>query len=190
MEIILASKSPRRYELLKMIGFKQLKVVPASGEEEISNLPPDQTVAKIAMAKAREVRSKCRREDLIIAADTLVYLDGQALGKPKDEREAKNMLNQLSGRRHTVYTGVALIQADQEAAASEMTHVFFRHLSEDEIEAYIQTGEPMDKAGAYGAQGKGAMLIEKIEGDFFNVMGLPLCRLYKMLRNFEINPLG
>lgn len=190
MDIILASKSPRRNELLSMLGIKKFKIIPSECDEEISNLPPEETVAKIAVAKACDVRAQCKSDDLIIAADTLVYFNGEALGKPNNESDAKAMLHRLSGNRHTVYTGVAILKGNRIESAAEITHVYFRALTEREIDSYIKTGEPMDKAGAYGAQGRGALLVERIEGDFFNVMGLPLCRLYKMLLDFGVDLFG
>lgn len=191
MKIILASKSPRRQELLEMLGFEDFTVIPA-GEVEVirEGLSPEETVCRIALGKAREVRAKTRGDALIIAADTLVYLDGAFLGKPEDEQSAKLMLMSLSGRKHTVYTGVSVIHVDSEICAAEASDVYFRDMSESEIEAYIATGEPMDKAGAYGAQGLGALFVRRIEGDFFNVMGLPVCRLGLMLKEFGLGVLS
>jgi len=187
MNIILASASPRRRDLLKMIGVDNFKVIPYTGDEIIEpGLSPELTVCKIALEKARAASKKCGEEDLVIAADTLVYHDGLPLTKPDDERGAAAMLRILSGSRHTVYTGVALLRGGIYSTGAEKTDVYFRDISEGEIAAYINTGEPMDKAGAYGAQGRGAVFIERIEGDFFNVMGLPLCRLSMMLRGFGV----
>jgi len=186
-DFVLASGSPRRSELLTMIGIKDFTIVPdTTAEETPAGLSPEQTVCKIALQKALNVSRSCSSADIIIAADTLVYLDGSPLGKPKSEAEAAFMLRSLSGRRHTVYTGVALRRRDESITGAERTEVFFRELSEKEIIKYIGTGEPMDKAGAYGAQGRGAVFIERIEGDFFNVMGLPLCRLSMMLKSFDV----
>jgi septum formation protein len=185
--IVLASGSPRRFELLKMIGAGDFRVIPDDGDEEITpGLSPGQTVCKIALEKAMNVSRLCDGTDLIIAADTLVYLDGLPIAKPSCPDEAASMLRALSGRRHTVYTGVALIKGETHVTGAEKTDVFFRDIAESEISAYVKTGESMDKAGAYGAQGRGAVFIERIEGDFFNVMGLPLCRLSVMLRDFGI----
>lgn len=184
MGIVLASASPRRRELLEMLGFREFRIIPADTSEEIPSETPDESVRRIALMKAREVSAVCSPNDLIIAADTLVFLDGEALGKPENEVDAKNMLLRLSHARHSVYTGVALLKNGKEITFAEKTDVFFRELSEAEILTYIKTGEPMDKAGAYGAQGLGAIFIERIEGDFFNVMGLPLCRLAISLRQF------
>ena len=183
--IVLASGSPRRFELLQMIGFENFRVIPYDGDEPIPpGLPPEQVVCEIALEKAKNVSRFCDNYDTIIAADTLVYLDGEPYSKPGSKDEAEAMLKELSGRRHTVYTGVVLLRDSRHITGAEMTDVFFREISEEEIVAYVKTGEPMDKAGAYGAQGRGAVFIERIEGDFFNVMGMPLCRLSMMLREF------
>jgi septum formation protein len=186
MGIVLASASPRRRELLEMLGFRGFSIIPADTEEVIPARIPEEAVQIIAREKARAVKSACGREDMIIAADTLVYLDGEALGKPRDEAEAKSMLSRLSGRKHTVLTGVALVCSGRELSFSEASDVFFRSMSDKEIAAYVKTGEPMDKAGAYGVQGCGAVFINRIDGDFFNVMGLPLCRLVQALGEFGI----
>ena len=187
MSIILASGSPRRHELLRMIGIEDFRIIVDENEELIpSGLSPEQTVCEIAIGKAKNVSRLCDKCDTIIAADTLVFLDGQPLGKPDGPDEAITMLRALSGRKHTVYTGVALLKGNEQTVYAEKTDVFFREISNEEILTYIRTGEPLDKAGAYGAQGRGAVFIERIEGDFFNVMGLPLCRLSKMLIDFGV----
>jgi len=187
MSIVLASGSPRRLELLRMIGIVDFKVIPDTAEEEIvPGLSPDQTVCNIALQKAVNVSRLCQADELIIAADTLVYLDGRPISKPESAEDAMSMLRSLSGRRHTVYTGVALIRGNTQVVAAEQTEVYFREISESEIATYVGTGEPMDKAGAYAAQGRGAVFIERIEGEFFNVMGLPLCKLSIMLREFGV----
>ena len=187
MGIVLASGSPRRYELLKMIGIEDFTVIPDTAEEEIQpDMTPGQTVTAIAFQKASNVSRLCNSDDVIIAADTLVFLDGQPISKPVDREDAAEMLRSLSGRKHTVYSGVAIIRGADIAVHAERTDVYFRDMTESEITAYVDSGEPMDKAGAYGAQGKGAVFIERIEGDFFNVMGLPICRLTIMLRDFGV----
>ena len=185
MRIILASASPRRKELLEMMGL-DFEIIPAAGETVPEGLSPGETVAAAAMEKAKSVYEKVKDDSLIIAADTLVFCDGRALGKPKSEKEAFNMLKSLSGREHFVYTGVALIKGDKKVSSFEKTADNFCPMTDDEIRRYIATKEPMDKAGAYGVQGKGAVFIEGIDGDFFNVMGLPMHRLSKMLEEFEI----
>ena len=187
MSIILASASPRRKELLKMLGVGDLRIIPARGEERADPaLPPAELVKALAAHKAREVAAQCAPADVIVAADTIVWVEGRVFGKPHSEAEAAQMLRTLSGRQHEVYTGVAVIRNGRESLAAERSAVRFRALSEREIAAYIATGEPMDKAGAYGAQGKAALFVEGIEGDFFNVMGLPLCRLGIMLRELGV----
>jgi septum formation protein len=135
------------------------------------------------------VREKAGPDALVIAADTVVTLDGRVLGKPADEEEAKQMLSLLSGRRHEVYTGVTLAKGATSRSEYEVSAVWFRDLLPDEIEAYVATGEPMDKAGAYGVQGLGSLFVSRIEGDFYNVMGLPVCRLGQMLPSFGVYPL-
>ena len=183
MEIILASGSPRRRELMEMLGFKDIKIIPAAGEEKADGInEPGRLVEALSAAKAREVAAKLSGDELVIGADTVVWLDGKVLGNPHSREEAFNMLRSLSGREHQVYTGVSLVREGRLVSEHEVSRVFFRELSEEEINAYIDTGEPMDKAGAYGAQGLGALFVRKIQGDFFNVMGLPVCRLGEMLR--------
>lgn len=183
MSVILASGSPRRRELLEMLKVKDMKIIPAQGEEIAPDgAGPAELVQALALEKAREVAGKCDEGDVIIAADTIVWARGKALGKPQSRAEAISMLKGLSDTEHEVYTGIALISRGTEHCESERTKVRFRALSDAEIEDYVDTGEPMDKAGAYGAQGMGALFVKGIEGDFFNVMGLPLCRLGQMLR--------
>lgn len=183
MNMILASGSPRRKKLLEMLGVKNMKIIPAKGEEKApEGLEPGELVKCLASAKGREVAALCGAEDVIIAADTIVWHDGRVFGKPHSREQAATMLRSLSGRAHEVYTGVIVIKNGREVSGAERSVVHFRELSEDEIQRYIDTGEPMDKSGAYGAQGKAALFVRGIEGDFFNVMGLPLCRLGAMLK--------
>jgi len=183
MEIILASGSPRRKELLEMLGVKDMRVIPAKGEEKAYNgLAPQDIVMNLAADKGREVAELCAEDALVIAADTIVWHDGRVYGKPHSRGEAVDMLRSLSGRTHQVYTGVCLICKGRQLLDFEKSDVSFRELDEDEIERYVDTGEPMDKAGAYGAQGKAAIFVRGIDGDFFNVMGLPLCKLGQMLK--------
>ena len=188
MSIVLASGSPRRKELLEMLGIEDMKIIPAKGEE----IPPEgagpaELVAALATAKGREVAAQCAADDVIIAADTIVWADGRILGKPKDETDAKAMLHLLSDNTHEVYTGVTVMYGGKIVVGSECTKVFFRKLSEGEIDRYVQTGEPMDKAGAYGIQGRAALMVRRLEGDYFNVMGLPLCRLGQMLEEIGVH---
>ena len=186
-KIVLASGSPRRRELLERIGLTNFEVrVPKVEEFFPEDLTPPQVVAYISREKADAASRLCGPEDIVITADTMVFLDDRRLGKPRDEREALAMLTALQGRKHTVCTGVTVQQGERRYTESESTAVFFRPASEAELLAYIATGEPMDKAGAYGVQGKGALLVERLEGDFFNVMGLPVLRLSNMLRRFGV----
>ena len=180
--IVLASASPRRSELLHMLGFADLIVCPARGEEHPrGNAAPNEIVMELSRAKAEEVAAQFDADTVVIAADTIVWLDGALLGKPHSEEQAFAMLRRLSGRSHEVYTGVTVLDRNGALCEAERSIVHFRDLTDEEIRQYIATGEPMDKAGAYGAQGKGALFVRAIEGDFFNVMGLPVCRLGQML---------
>ena len=186
MGIILASGSPRRKQLLEMLHM-DFTVIPAKGEEVIPHgAGPEETVRTLSEQKAANVAAERPEEDVIIAADTIVWHNGQILGKPRDEQEAARMLSALSGNTHTVYTGVTVRKGDKVLSAAERTNVKFRKLSGHEIDAYIATGEPMDKAGAYGIQGFACLFVEGIQGDFFNVMGLPVCRLGKMLKEVGV----
>ena len=189
MQIILASGSPRRRELMEMLCPENLRIIPAAGEERADpDLPPDELVKVLSRQKAEEVAAlHAGPGDVVIGADTVVALDGKILGKPKDETQAGEMLRALSGRAHSVYTGVTVIRDGEERSHAEHTRVFFRPLSDGEIDRYIATGEPMDKAGAYGAQGWASLFVERLEGDFFNVMGLPLCALGKLLKQLGVN---
>ena len=183
MDIILASGSPRRKELLEMLGIKDLRVIPALGEERPpQGAEPWETVMALAAAKGQEVAERCGEDALVIAADTIVWYGGRIFGKPKSEAQAAAMLRELSGAEHQVFTGLWVGRGGRELCQYEMTRVFFRELEDGEIADYVLSGEPMDKAGAYGAQGKAALFVRGIEGDFFNVMGLPLCRLGEMLK--------
>ncbi len=186
MDIVLASGSPRRKELLETLGL-DFSIVPAKGEEIApEDAGPAETVMALAGAKAAEV-AEGRPESLVIAADTIVWAEGKILGKPRDEADAKRMLHMLSDNTHEVYTGVALRYKEKSAVAAEKTKVFFRRLSDAEIDGYVLTGEPMDKAGAYGIQGRAALMVRRLEGDYFNVMGLPLCRLGQMLEEIGVH---
>ena len=183
MSIILASGSPRRRELLEMLGVKDMKIIPAKGEEcPPENVGPAETVKALSLQKAREVSASAKNDDIIIAADTIVWLNDRIYGKPHSKEEAVKMLTELSGNTHQVYTGVAVLCGDTVISECEVSDVHFRDIPMREIEAYVATGEPLDKAGSYGAQGKGALFVKGIDGDFFNVMGLPLCRLDSMLK--------
>ena len=190
MKLILASQSPRRRELLGLMGFSDFIVRPARGEERADpGLAPDRLVETLSRQKAREVAAGAGPDDVIVAADTVVAADGRILGKPRDEADARAMLTLLSGRTHAVYTGFTVRRGGREVTGHETTEVVFRPLTGEEIDAYVATGEPMDKAGAYGIQGRGCVLVERICGDYFNVMGLPVCRLAGVLRSFGLDPL-
>ena len=188
MSIILASGSPRRKELLEMLGVKDLKIIPAKGEEcPPENVGPAEVVKALAMQKAGEVAAAASKDDIIIAADTIVWFNGRVYGKPHSAEEAVTMLTELSGHTHQVYTGVAVWCGDTVINECEISDVHFRDIAPREIASYVATGEPLDKAGSYGAQGKGALFVKGIDGDFFNVMGLPLCRLDAMLKKVGFN---
>ena len=185
--IVLASGSPRRQELLQRIGITDFAIrVPETEESYPEGLSPRQVVEYISREKADAAAKLCTEDEIVITADTMVFLDEARLGKPRDEADALRMLTALQGRRHTVCTGVTVRQGSRAVTGSEETEVIFRPASQRELLAYIATGEPMDKAGAYGIQGKGSLLVEGIRGDFFNVMGLPLLRLSRMLEQFGI----
>lgn len=183
--IILASGSPRRRELLRRIGIEDFTVlVPQVEESYPEGLTPEEIVCHVSRLKNAAVSA--RADDIVITADTMVFLDEQKLGKPRDEAHALRMLTALQGRRHTVCTGVTVRRGDESLTRARKTDVYFRSAGEKELRAYIATGEPMDKAGAYGVQGQGALLVERIDGDFFNVMGLPVVLLSEMLRHFGV----
>ena len=189
--IVLASGSSRRWEILEKTGLK-FKVDVSNYEEKLDpGLKPHDLVRFLSSEKARHVM--CRyRNAIVIAADTVVVLQGRLFGKPRNEEQAKEMLKMLSGKAHSVITGFTIIDT---ATAKELTRsveskVFFKRLSVNEIGAYVRSGEPLDKAGAYAVQGLGAVLIKRIEGDFFNVMGLPLYALTRSLKTFGIKVLN
>ena len=187
MSIILASNSPRRRELLAQIGIRDFQILSPDVDEAVEpGLSPARMVEALSLRKARAAAGRAGAEDLIIAADTVVALDGRVLGKPRDQGEAFAMLSALSGREHRVYTGVTVLRGGQAATEHEETAVAFRALSPEEIRDYIATGEPMDKAGAYGIQGVGALLVQGIRGDYCNVVGLPVFRLGRMLSGFGV----
>jgi len=190
MHIILASRSPRRRELLERMGIVKFDIIPAEGEERADPaLAPDRLVEALSRQKAAEIAAG-HPDALIIAADTVVSIDGRVLGKPHSREEAAQMLALLSGREHTVYTGITVARGGQTVTQHEATAVHFRPLSPGDISQYVATGEPMDKAGAYGIQGYGSMLVDRIQGDYFNVMGLPVCRLARVLAGFGVDPLA
>lgn len=182
MKIILASASPRRRELLTLAGI-EYEVIPSECEEILPDeITPDSAVMELARQKAEDVFNR-HSDCMIIAADTVVALGNTILGKPKDEEDAFNMLSSLSGKIHTVYTGVCIRTQQKTELFYSATDVEFYPLTEKEIKDYIATGEPMDKAGAYGIQGKGSLLVKGIHGDYFNVVGLPLAETVRKLIN-------
>jgi len=219
--LILASSSPRRQELIQMLGLPVM-IMPSDADETVEpDWTPGQIVERLSLRKAEAVRSKAaERQGIVVGSDTIVVLDGQVLGKPRNADEAVEMLSSLSGREHRVFSGVALVDAaagepsdkagdydttmhlgdiGQYRIQSEspdgrpeimvghtVSKVTFRPMSDEEIWAYVKTGDPLDKAGAYGVQGIGSVFIEKIEGDFYSIMGLPLNLLYQMLLRFGI----
>ena len=202
-QIILASQSPRRKELLEQIGL-EFEICPAKGEEIITKTIPEEVVMELSKQKAEEVAAMVSSfgeehkdittpsDILVIGADTVVAYDGKILGKPVDEADAKRMLAMLSGNTHSVFTGVTLVLIDKSGRAGELvfyekTDVKMHEISELEIDRYIATGEPMDKAGSYGIQGKCAIYIEKIDGDYNNVVGLPITRIYQELKKIGID---
>ncbi len=188
MGIVLASRSPRRRQLLEQMGLRDFRIVCSGADETASpGLTPPALVEALSARKAAAVQHAAAAGDLIIAADTVVALDGRVLGKPADGPDAFAMLSALSGRRHQVYTGLTVVCGAQRLTEHEVTAVTFRSLSSAEICAYIATGEPMDKAGAYGIQGRGALFVEGIEGDYYNVMGLPVCRLGRILARLGVD---
>ena len=186
-KIVLCSASPRRQELLRHIGVSEFDIrIPNADESVPAGLAPRQTVEHISRQKALAARSLCAADEICITADTMVFLDDVRLGKPTDKADALRMLTALQGRGHTVCTGVTVCRGEEMITECETTEVRFRAASEQELLAYICTGEPMDKAGAYGIQGLGCLLVEGICGDYYNVMGLPVCRLGMILRSLGL----
>ena len=187
--IILASASPRRQALLQQIGVRFHQRVAEVDETPLDNEAAQDYVVRLAVAKARAVRRQSSGDEVpVLGADTAVVVDGRLLGKPSDLAHARDMLHLLSGRRHQVLSAVALVK-DRQAVRVSDSSVWFRALSEKDIEDYWKTGEPRDKAGAYGIQGIGAMFIERLEGSYSGVMGLPLYETAQLLQNFGIRVL-
>lgn len=184
MSYILASGSPRRQELLKLIT-EDFTVHPVDADETLpAGMPVEMAAAYLADLKAKTAAVQFP-EEIVIGCDTIVLLGDEIMGKPKDREDAFRMLRQLSGETHSVLTGVSLYYGKQTTVFTTETMVTFYPLSDAEIEAYLDTGEPFDKAGAYGIQGKGSLLVQGIEGDYFNVVGLPVAALSRQLRQFE-----
>ena len=186
MRVILASSSPRRLQLLQQIGI-EAEVRPAAFDELSTGKMADEVVLVNAVGKCQAVCAACGDKVPVIAADTVVVLDGKILGKPKDAADAVRMLTELSGRKHKVLTGVAVSFDGRQLAEVCETEVIFRTLTAAEIAEYVATGEPLDKAGAYGIQGRGAVFVEKINGCYNNVVGLPLTRLHLMLAKLGVD---
>ena len=185
-DFILASASPRRKELLEQAGYK-FEIIPSDFEESVpEGLAPKDIVEGLAYQKALDVYSM-RPDRIVLGADTIVCFDGEILGKPKDKEDAKRMLKMLSGQTHEVRTGFALLGKGVEFVTSEAAMVTFFKLSDEQIENYVNTGEPMDKAGAYGIQGKGAVLVRSVLGDYFNVVGLPIATVSRALAGIGIH---
>lgn len=183
-KLILASASPRRRELLAQVGYP-FEVFTVPVEENLPRtLPPEEYAMRTAEKKARAVMDRAGDGRTVLAADTVVVHRGEILGKPRDAEDAARTLRRLAGGRHEVITGCALGRGTRIALFFERTYVWMRALSDGEIAAYVKTGEPLDKAGSYGIQGRGALLVERIEGDYFNVVGLPLCRVGREMDSF------
>jgi septum formation protein len=185
LKVVLASSSPRRHQLLELIGVAHEVRAADVDETYIPGEQPDSYAERLARAKA-ELVSVDNRGALLIGADTIVVVDGKVLGKPRDENDAARMLGMLSGRAHDVMTAVAVSHEGRTASAVEKVSVTFRDLSDEEITSYIATGEPMDKAGAYGIQGYGATIVRRIDGDFFAVMGLSLMRVVELMAQLGV----
>ena len=184
MNLILASQSPRRRELLGLTGLEFIVRAADIDETMDPGKAPFEEVARVSRRKALAVRRE--PGDVVIAADTIVVCEGKVLGKPRDEEDAFRMLSLLSGRTHEVMTGMTVLQDDEIVTHTEVTRIRFRKLHPEEIRVYIATGEPMDKAGAYGIQGGAALFADQMEGDYYNVMGLPVCALGIILRTFGL----
>ena len=183
-KLVLASGSPRRIELLKLLGFSPT-VYPSGADESSAEKDPALLTQRLAFLKAEEVQRHFDSETLLIAADTVVFDGNKILGKPKTEEEAYAMLSCLSGKVNWVYTGVCLLYGEKKMGFCEKTTVYLSKMSDREIREYIATGDPMDKAGAYGVQGPFARFVKGIEGDFCNAIGLPIARLYQALKRFR-----
>lgn len=190
-EIILASASPRRKELLEQVGI-QFKVVKSSVEEVITETEPDKVVMELSRQKAEDVAAGLndRKDRIVIGADTIVFCQGKILGKPKDESDAFAMLEGLAGKSHSVFTGVTLLIGDRMISFAEETKVNVKDMTHEEIRRYIATKEPMDKAGSYGIQGRFAAFVSGIEGDYNNVVGLPVSRIYTELTKNGVDIYG
>ncbi len=187
--IILASGSPRRKDILSQVGI-DFKVYSSNKEEIITQTKPEDIVSELSYMKAMDVCNNIQEDGLIIGADTMVAIDGQVLGKPKNREDAFYMLELLQGKKHQVYTGVTVILKEDNNDLNnymvktfvEVSEVYVNHMSKEEIDGYIESGEPFDKAGGYGIQGRFALYIGQIKGDYYNIMGFPIARLYSELK--------
>lgn len=189
-KIILASGSPRRKELLDQMGIAYEVIVSDIDEDAVGDMSPPELVQVLANMKAKAVVNDLpdsQKDAIVIGADTIVVLDHQILGKPNDALDAEKMLSLLSGKMHIVYTGVSVVNSTdhKEETFVQSSKIYMKHMSKEEIKDYVLTKEPLDKAGSYGIQGKGGVFVEKIEGDYFSVMGLPIAKLYESLKNFR-----
>lgn len=189
-KIILASASPRRKELLRRVGI-EFSVVPSKSKEVTYRTMPEEAVKELSYQKAREVFEKGNRDSIVIGADTIVYLEGNILGKPVDKEEWSRVLHDIQGKRHHVYTGVTVIWTGEDEnmhvlSFAEDTRVYIHEMTDSEIDEYIELGEAADKAGGYGIQGYFAKYVDRIEGDYNNVVGLPVAKLYQELKKLEL----
>lgn len=188
MKIILASKSPRRKEILEVMGV-DFEIDVADVDESVSDeLSPVEAVCEISKRKAKKIAERHADDEIVISADTVVVIDGRIIGKPKDKQDAFNILKSLSGRTHEVYTGFTVCGKGVLKTDFEVTKVHFKNLCDEDIKRYIETGEPMDKAGAYGIQQKGNLFVEYIHGDYYNVVGFPISKICVTIKElFGIN---
>lgn len=183
-KIILASKSPRRRELLSMLGI-EFDVIPADIDEQIDyNNDLVKEIQKLSFQKANAVFQD-HQDNIVIGSDTIVFIDNKVLGKPKSKQEAKEMLHRLSGKTHQVVTGVTIISKEKTDIFASVTDVTFYELTDEEIETYVESVEPLDKAGAYAIQGKGSEFVKSINGDYYTVVGLPIAEVYRHLKSFN-----
>lgn len=190
MKLILASSSPRRAELLNQLNLN-FEIIPSNiDESQFSNLPPKRLVKKLAFEKASFLLNSSEKNIAIIGSDTIVVIEDKILGKPKNEEDALNMLSLLNGKKHSVITGLCILGYKNgeyfEEILNSWADVHFGKYSLNELENYVKTKEPMDKAGSYAIQGKGSFLVEKIEGDFYSIVGLPVQKLYKILNKHNL----
>jgi len=187
-KLVLASSSPRREELLKRLGLNFTIVPSKINEDKFKSIAPELMVQKLAQKKAEEVAALVE-DTIIIAADTIVVKNKEIIGKPENKNDAKKMLQKLQGEKHTVYSGITVLSTETNNLLVDVdsTEVYLRSMNKQEINNYINTGEPFDKAGSYAIQGLGGIFVEKINGSYFNVMGLPIHKLAIMLKEFGIN---